>query len=290
MRNNARWKGKGFNTTSRGDGKYARIREIAKSFLKKFGPLILTAVAAAIEHRWLEHSDESASDNETKAEGVTDELVDKSSLRELRHEVRNLKRSLNGRTKDSEGAGESSSSPHISASRPFRDRRPPLRRDQPLEEYFKGPPFEGERTGSRSRHSRPYVDQQSLHDNMVPRGRRRHRHSSVPNRSPYDEELSVEAVHAGKVAALAGMIEAVHVGDLRGEWLGPKGVRVGTTMASSFGASYSRDRDPATFRRRDVIADVGTGLLISRLVHGSSRRIGEDYRRRRRRRRWSYCY
>ena len=97
-------------------------------------------------------------------------------------------------------------------------------------------------------------------------------------------------MHAGKVAALAGAIEAIHVGDIRGDWIGPKGMRVGTTMAASYAASRSRDGDPDYFRRREVVTDVGTGLLVSRLVHGSSRRLEEDERLVRRGRRWSYCY
>jgi len=91
------------------------------------------------------------------------------------------------------------------------------------------------------------------------------------------------------VAALAGFVEAMHVGDIRGDWIGPKGVRVGTTMAASFAASRSRDRDPDDVRRHEVVADVGTGLLVSRFVHGSSRRLEEDEKVTRGRR-WSYCY
>jgi hypothetical protein len=44
-------------------------------------------------------------------------------------------------------------------------------------------------------------------------------------------------------------------------------------MAASFASSYARDRNREDVRRREVVADVGTGLVVSRLVHGPSRRI-----------------
>ena len=88
---------------------------------------------------------------------------------------------------------------------------------------------------------------------------------------------------------MAGFVEAMHVSNIGGDWAGPKGVRVGTTMAASFAASHSRDRDPDHPRRREVAVDVGTGLLVSRLVHGSTRRL-EENERVRKGRRWSYCY
>jgi hypothetical protein len=47
-------------------------------------------------------------------------------------------------------------------------------------------------------------------------------------------------------------------------------------MAASFASSYARDRDRED-ARREVVADVGTGLVVSRPAHGSSRRIEEDY-------------
>jgi hypothetical protein len=55
-------------------------------------------------------------------------------------------------------------------------------------------------------------------------------------------------------------------------------------MAASFASSYARDRNREDVRRREVVADVGTGLVVSRLVHGPSRRIEEDYQRGRKRR------
>ena len=60
-------------------------------------------------------------------------------------------------------------------------------------------------------------------------------------------------------------------------------------MAASFASSYARDRDPEDVRRREVVADVGTGLVVSRLVHGSSRRIEENYQMPGGRR-WSYWH
>lgn len=119
------------------------------------------------------------------------------------------------------------------------------------------------------------------------RPRRHRRHHSVP--SIVSSDFSPEAVHAGKVAAVAGFIEALHVGDFRGDWIGRKGARVGTTMAASFGASYARDEDPRDLRRRDVVVDVGKGLVVSRLVHGRVERVEDGYRGRRGRR-WSSSF
>ena len=131
----------------------------------------------------------------------------------------------------------------------------------------------------------------SRRQHSVQRRRRHHRPSSVPNRSSFEDRSSDETIHAGKVAAIAGAAEAayLHVSDVHGDWIGPKGVRVGTTMAATYAASWSRDRD-LRYRKREVVADVGTGLLINRLVHGSSRRLEEDERLARKGRRWSYCY
>lgn len=60
-------------------------------------------------------------------------------------------------------------------------------------------------------------------------------------------------------------------------------------MAASFGASVARDKDPRDLRRREVIADVGKGLLVSRMVHGKVERVEEGYRGRRSRR-WSSLF
>lgn len=138
------------------------------------------------------------------------------------------------------------------------------------------------------------------------RGRRhrrshRRRHVSVPPRvRDGDRELRrgrypPEVVHAGKVAVIAGLIETIHVGDYPGDWVGAKGVRVGTAAAAAYGASYARerDRDDEGVRGREVVADVGAGLVVNRLVHGSVRRLeGRDRESEggRERRRWSFHY
>ena len=109
-------------------------------------------------------------------------------------------------------------------------------------------------------------------------------------------------IHAGKVAAVAGLVEALHVDDGEGQWIGRKGLRVGTTAAASFGARLGRDREREIegglgrrmdgMRMREMVVDVGTGVLVSRLVYGRVRG-GEEHERGRRpegeRRRWSYC-
>ena len=293
-------------------GKLSRAKEGTKTFLKKFGPLILTGLVAVVEHHWLDHKDEPEHDSRVRDE--TDEPDDKRSIRKLEREVSELKRSLSRKAKDDEDSRESRPSPRI-REEIVREWRPPYRDEQPREQYFRGRPVENNRPQQTSQQpdrqfpverqtqisrepeilEQPvrFRERQNLRPShrhySVQHRRRRHRHSSVPNRSSYEDEFSDETVHSGKVAALAGFVEAMHVGDIRGDWIGPKGVRVGTTMAASFAASRSRDRDPEDFRKHELVADVGTGLLVSRLVHGSSRRLEEDERARRRRR-WSYCY
>jgi hypothetical protein len=290
------------------NGKFARAKKVTKTFLKKFGPLILTGLVAVVKHHWLDHTDESAED--AKSRDKTDEPNDKHSIRKLESEVAELKRSLSRKPQGDEESREARPAPRI-REEIVREWRLPYQ-EQHREQYVRGRTVENERPLLRSQQQyhkylvaqqvqsrrEPEILDQSLRFRerqyirpshrrpSIQRRRRRHRHSSVPNRSSYEDEFSV---HAGKVAALAGFVEAMHVGDIRGDWIGPKGVRVGTTMAASFAASRSRDRDPDDVRGHEVVADVGTGLLVSRLLHGSSRRLEEDEKVTRGRR-WSYCY
>ena len=132
------------------------------------------------------------------------------------------------------------------------------------------------------------------------------RHFSVTRRIPHVTKIGGKkeesVIHAGKVAAVAGLVEALLVDDGKGEWIGRKGLRVGTTAAASFGATLGRDREKERgeelgrgdtgMRMREVVVDVGTGVLVSRLVYGRVRGGEEDERGRRpdgERRRWSYC-
>jgi len=63
-------------------------------------------------------------------------------------------------------------------------------------------------------------------------------------------------------------------------------------MAAAAGTSYIRGKRESD-QPRDMVVDVGTGLLVTRLVHGSSKRIeerGEGRGREKKRRRWSHAY
>lgn len=310
--------------------KLIRAKEVAKTFLKNFGPLILTGLVAVIEHHWLDHSDENEED--TKASDIpkrdrrprdlpkepagtrnlSEERQVNNSVRKLEREVAELKRTLSRKAKDEEEVRVSRQSPMV-REEISREWRPPYQEEALREQYMRSRPLVDERpcpSSSQQFQQFPFYQQvQTRHEpelidrstryrerhqrlshrhHSIQRRRRRHRHCSVPARRSYEGEYSEETVHAGKVAALAGFVEAMHMSDIHGDWVGPKGARVGTTMAASFAASRSRDRD-GTASGRETAVDVGTGLLVSRLVHGSSRRLEEDETVRRRRR-WSYCY
>jgi hypothetical protein len=71
-------------------------------------------------------------------------------------------------------------------------------------------------------------------------------------------------------------------------------MRVGTAMAAAAGTSYIRGKRESD-QPRDMVVDVGTGLLVTRLVHGSSKHIeergaGMGRGREKKRRRWSHAY
>jgi len=282
--------------------KNARFKQAAKIGLKKFGPLIITGLAAVAEHHWLKRDDEK------DKERGSDDRDERSSIQELKDQVSKLKRSLKrkgkGKKKDDDTTSDSSSasSPVHKRRTPFREGRPPPM--MPMDRGFDdgGPTtyftHYVDQAPEAQRPYQPPVFNPSLSGDPEPRNqtrnittRQRHHHRhSLPNRLPLEEEFSGQAIHAGKIAVVAGALEAIHVSDVRGDWIGPKGVRVGTAMAASFGATYSRDRDPDHTNGVEVIADVGTGLLVNRLVLGSSRRIEEDRRGTKRERRWSHVY
>jgi hypothetical protein len=325
------------------NGKLARVKEATKTLLKRFGPLILTGLAAVAEHHWLDHKDESADRREGRDR---DEPADRNQIRKLEREVSDLKRSLSQKVRDEEEKERERNGrpPPRIREQILREWTPPLREErardqdrgrgqtddrsrrrsfQPHQQIFVEQVREADGRGRTLQYETPqpsayppyyqhpttppmqtpqyiplpvspqnrdYVRPTRRQPSLHRRHRRhRHRYSSVPTRT-YNE-AEAEAILAGKVAALAGAVEALHVGDIRGDWIGPKGLRVGTTMAATYGASRSRDRNPDDYRARDVVVDVGTGLLVNRLVHGSSRRLEEEEEQQRRRgRRWSYCY
>jgi hypothetical protein len=122
-----------------------------------------------------------------------------------------------------------------------------------------------------------------------------HRHSSVPvhlSLKDREEELRDKAVEAAKVAALTGVIEALAISDRHGKWwengMGPKGKRTATAVAAGFRTAWARGDNPDIADGWETAANVGRGLLITRIVHGSSARVDdqwkEDKRGRRRRR------
>jgi hypothetical protein len=119
-----------------------------------------------------------------------------------------------------------------------------------------------------------------------------HRHTSVPVHMPpedSDEDLRNKAVEASKVAALTGAIEALAISDRHGKWwddgMSPKGKRTATAVAAGFRTAWARGDNPDIADGWETVANVGRGLLITRIVHGSSSRIDDQWRQGRRGRR-----
>lgn len=329
MSQNPPWSDEIPNTSSSdSDDKYTRYKDLAKLGLQKFGPFLIKGVLAAIEHHWIKQHEEQKS-RERPQEETRGRAHDRdrdpghegdkrSSIEDLREQVKKLRKSLKRKRKIKGGYGDTTSSDSSATSTPERQAPPfvpdpPYRREQSHEEYFKEriffeqrtqeppqipqyyPPFAipvqipaplENRDQDRAGPSRE-VERHNHHHRHVSHRHRHRRYFSAPARRTHSDD---KALYASEIGALAGALEAIHVGDIPGNWLGPKGVRVGTTMAASAAAVYARDRDPDDFRARAVVADVGTGLLVSRLVHGSARRIEDDERAGRSGRRWSYCY
>lgn len=286
--------------------KLGRVKDGFRTFLKKFGPLILTGLAAVAEHHWLDHKDDS---QDRDATDPPDDRDDSHPIRKLEREIAELKRSISQKARDEEGEGDAGPAPRIREEivrkrssphqeeqskergaryRVLADERPRSSSYQPREQHVMSGALGDERRGPNAyRQYRPrptvqqvqapqqaeaFVEQMRKREYIQPshrqhsmhRRRRRHRHSSAAHHISYG------------AAALAGAVEAIHVADIKGDWVGPKGVRVGTTMAASYAASRSRDRDPGKSRKWEAAVDVGKGLLVSELVHGSARRLEED--------------
>ncbi|CZR68218.1 uncharacterized protein PAC_18117 [Phialocephala subalpina] len=313
----------------------AKAKTIARVSLKRFGPLLLTGLAAVAEHHWLKQNDDTPS-SDPPSSSTGDPAV-----KELKHEVKKLRRKLKGKKRyrdDSSSSSSDSSDETIEAvyrdgkravraekvhgrgrSRPLGEEQPqpqpqpqPRGTDEEHERYYRGfetwgpenpnlpsvpdPPQQYERYPSfvpAPQFPFPYQGEgEATSSKDVERGgrRRRHRHQSLPAKARdfIDKEKAVlekekrylvneldlntsnQAVHAGQVAAVAGIIEALHVGveDKTGHWYGRKGLRVGTTVAASYGASLSRHKDPGEVTGLQSAIDVGKGLAVSRLVHG----------------------
>lgn len=291
-----------------------RVKDGFRSVLKRFGPLILTGLAAVAEHHWLDHKDESQDGN---ARESPDDLDDRHPIRKLEREIADLKRSLSRKHRDEEGGRDAGPTPRIrkeldrewrsphqegqsnephARSRVLGDKRPKPSSHHPRQQHVMAGALGDEREGpipyqqyqpqqtiqqvqipqqagifvpERERSVEREYTQPSHRQHSMHRRRRRHRRSSVPHRTSYG------------AAALAGAVEAIHVANTNGDWVGRKGVRVGTTMAASYAASRSRNRGRGSGKaaKWEVAVDVGTGLLVSELVHGSARRVEEDEER-----------
>ncbi|KAH9213305.1 hypothetical protein DL95DRAFT_506849 [Leptodontidium sp. 2 PMI_412] len=295
MLNNPTWNNSDpSSSSSKPDLKYARMRQVTKTAIKKFGPFLLTGLAAVAEHHWLKKDDEEEghsrgghSRDEHSERNKNKERNEESEVRGLREEVAKLRDDLK-RTVQDEGAR---APPPASPRPPSLVRDPRFIHDEyiPREEEFvrmpfaPTPPLSFPAPFPEMHVPRPpqLYDPPSSSQGSLDRGsgrsrthsrRRHHRHLSIPKRIPHHPHIAADAWHAGKVAAVAGMVEALHVDDGKGDWIGSKGLRVGTTAAASFGSTYVRERDPVDYRMREVVADVGTGVLVSRLVYGRAKR------------------
>ena len=350
------------------------MKQATRTAIKKFGPFLLTGLAAVAEHHWLkkDDSDEEYSRRGHSKEGRKEVRSDfpgeeEAEVRQLREEVTKLRDDLKRSDQHAERNRDIASGKRKSQTVPNSPRPPSLVRDPRAlhtedfrnhgeEGFVRMPcaptpplsfpaPFEqgrfGDREGEkeinvprpqqhydpprwRGSSSSPSSSSSSGSSNSLSRTRdgerergfvrarsysRHHphrRHFSIPRRIPQHPQLDVKkeesVIHAGKVAAVAGLVEALHVDDGEGQWIGRKGLRVGTTAAASFGARLGRDREREIegglgrrmdgMRMREMVVDVGTGVLVSRLVYGRVRG-GEEHERGRRpegeRRRWSYC-
>ncbi|PVH70606.1 hypothetical protein DL98DRAFT_521522 [Cadophora sp. DSE1049] len=353
------------DSSSKSDVKYARMKQVTKMAIKKFGPFLLTGLAAVAEHHWLKKDDDSGEEQtqgrsggggggrRERAERMEEREGDEGlEVKELREEVQRMRDDLKRGSQlanaygNAEGKGKSQTvpgsprppslirdpralhheglhreneefvrmpfapTPPLSFPAPFEhehERFPEREKSVPRPPQLYDPPSSRTSSSSSSRNS---LSRDRDRDRGFARSRSysrrppQHRHFSVPRRIPHHPRIAIKkeenVIHAGKVAAVAGLVEALHV-DGKGEWIGKKGLRVGTTAAASFGATLGRDRerdrDRELGRRRDgmrmreVVVDVGTGVLVSRLVYGRVRdgevdeRVGRDGGRRR----WSYC-
>lgn len=310
----------------------AQAKTIARSTLKRFGPLLLTGLAAIVEHHWLKEPNDQLSSSPV---GTSKDENGDSTVQELKSEVKKLRRKLRRKRKsrdDSSSPSSSNLSEEIiedvykeskrvlrgeavrgrGRSRPWGEEQPqPPSQPQsqiqtpdanneryyhefetwgptanlppvpdppsPQQQYQRSappfipaPPFsfpEPEVPLSQDKDFSRRRRHQSLHSfvsherAVLSQGKKRYHHAKEPDS---------QAVHASQVATVAGIIEAVHVEveDEKGHWYGRKGLRVGTTVAASFGASLSRGKNSDHVTVLQSAMDVGKGLAVSRMVHG----------------------
>lgn len=324
------------------DANYARMKQVTKTAVKKFGPFLLTGLAAVAEHHWLKkdddderneeaHSSRSLSREKKRDRDQPCERDGGSEVRELREEVAKLREGL--KREDRERIADVNvdrGEERQTTREPGSPRPPSLGRDPralhdeniPHEEAFVRMPFaptpplsfpapfepfsaprgpirrppqlydppglsssSSSSSSSSAGNSQSRIrDREFRHSRSKPRSRRRrrhHRHIAIPRRIPHHPRMphipsnaTDDIIQAGKVAAVAGIVEALHVDDAKGEWIGQKGLRVGTSAAASFGATYGRERlrDEGRYGMKEVVLDVGTGVLVSGLVFG---RVGD---------------
>lgn len=293
-----------------------RAKNITRASLKRFGPLLLTGLAAVAEHHLLKKDDDKSS---SSTHNSNDDKAD-PTVKELKFEVKKLRRKLQKKRKyrdessfTSSTSGETVEEVYRYSKGAMRDKGKERRGNRPLEEeplyqqqtmnvenepgYYRmhpapDPPQQYERYATfipATQVQSQEEEEPSSKDVHQESRRHIHRHESLTapahdfisqERSALSREgkqmakdfglrTSSRSVHAGQVAAVAGIIEVLHVEvEDKGHWYGRKGLRVGTTLAASYGASLSRDKDPEDVTGLQSAIDVGKGLAVSRMVHG----------------------
>lgn len=303
-----------------------------KNFIKRISPFVITGAAAIAEHHFLRHDDKNEN---KKVEERSPQKDDDSSIRRLKREVRELKKSLKRKGKwvkrdveeaiiDSSSSSSSSSSSEVSIEAvvgsareggqkrdSIRERREPFGRRDPRNDGLPLPRGFEQREIPEIRvfppplppraptpppapfgapQYIPIYQPPTIEDSPpMPRRHRRNRRMSLPPRLLKDEAT----LHATKAATIAGIIEGINMADSKGAWIGPKGARLGTAMATAAWTSFSRGKRSQDARPAEMAVDVGAGLLVTRLAFGSPRRregrnegSGDEANRRR----WSHAF
>jgi hypothetical protein len=283
-------------------------KQTTKNIIKKFGPFLVTGLAAVAEHHLLKHDDKR--DEEPKAPASEPDRDDDSSIRRLKRDVRDLKKELKRQGKKAvEVVLESSSSSDDESSlevvfgeemlrngrkmhergkfyarsggepvRGFEQREmeiPEIRVFPPPPPRVPSPPLPPPGVPSYVPIYEPPCMQQP---DPIPGPHRSHkfheRETHITPRLLKDEVV----LNATEVAAIAGIMEGLHLADSKGNWWGPKGMRVGTAMATAAGTSYVRGRRGEDTRPVDMVVDVGAGLIATRVIYGSKRRLLKESR------------
>jgi hypothetical protein len=130
--------------------KYTLLREVATTGLKRFGPLVLTSLAAVAEHSWLKRDDPQELSTQMR---VSNERDDKSSIQELRDQVAKMRRKLKGKGNE-ETASEASSktSDQREVARGDRPRRASFHEGQTRDAVLRGRQGPYETASHRHRH------------------------------------------------------------------------------------------------------------------------------------------